>query len=553
MRPSPGLFASAREVLSRSTAAAVSGETRGGASKLVRPALKHPHGLTHPPITSPPSRGAQVRHASTFPSSWRRIVEAFVESVYGGTFKAIRSSVRAACPGPYVSSRLAPHPRPVNARFTHSSPRPSFPRTHFGPVPRPSPGHASTRTGLGTARQFSTGGFGVWDNVVQNVPLALRAAADQWGERIDARKWKRVKRDIRRAARGEKGIGWAPGGFDARMEKRAEFERYFGAREEEEEEEGKPVTLILAIDPDFDLSLAPPSSSHEERLLSHSLLDSLESISHAYTTHSHRLRTVINRLAAAGLLDSQTAAQGSLGVWDGSEGLEEHQGRRVWRVEFRDRLATRSRVERVVLGSEAGREKEGEGQVPHWAGKVQRWSGRNTVEAGEGEWWWLVGGAEPIVEEDDVLASTPPLPASFLASPTSPSTPSYPRSSSEDSVMYAIDAAAALAVAQTFVLPSPASLALSHSSSSESSASEVEEEDGPVVWDLSTSLTETETETATATEHDVDDEFHELSDPAASVWAETEPGSYEDGVRTFLSEVEGEMERKKFDEGMAFV
>ncbi|BGO89404.1 hypothetical protein NBRC10512_006320 [Rhodotorula toruloides] len=556
MRPSPGLIASAKEVFSRTTVAAVSGETRGGASKLVRPAFKHPHGFAH----STPHSHAQVRYASTTAkSSWRKSVEEFVECVYGGTFKALRSSVHAR-PGPYTSSRLTPHPRPVNARFTHSSPRPVPPRTHFGPLPRPSLGHSSTRMGLGTARQFSTGGFGVWDNVVLNVPLALRAAADRVDEGIDGRKWKRVKREIRRETRGQKGVGREPAGFDARREKREEFERYFGVQEEqvaeEREKEEKPVTLILALDPDFDLPLPLSSSSSPEieRLLSPSLLDSLASLSHAYSTHTHRLRTIVNRLNAAGLLDPSSGTHSSLAVLDPeADGVdEEPEGRRVWRVEFRDGLVTRSRVERVVRGSEA-ESREREGEVPHWAEKVQRWTGRNAVEAGEGEWWWLVGGAKPQAvvepEEEDVLASTPPLPGSLLASPTLASTPSYPLSSSGDGEDYAIDAGAALAVAQTFVLPSPGSLSFSDSSSSSSSGeAEDTEDEEAVVWDLSTSLTETEPET------------NDLTDPAASVWASTDDArtssgsalSYEDELRGFLSEVEGERERR-FVEGMVSV
>ncbi|GAA6045021.1 hypothetical protein NBRC10513_004836 [Rhodotorula toruloides] len=562
MRPSPGLIASAKEVFSRTTVAAVSGETRGGASKLVRPALKRPHGFAH----SPSLPHAQVRHASTTsaPGSWRKSVEAFVECVYGGTFKALRSSVHAR-PGPYTSSRLAAHPRPVNARFTHSSPRPFPPRTHFGLTPRPAFGHTSARMGLSSARQFSTGGFGVWDNVVLNVPLALRAAADRADEGIDGRKWKRVKREIRRATRGgEKGVGRMSAGFDARMEKREEFERYFGVQEQvaeekqEEEKEEKPVTLLLALDPDFDLPLplSLSSSPDFERLLSPSLLDSLASLSRAYSTHTHRLRTIVNRLNAAGLLDPSSGAYGSLAVLrPATDGVdEEHKGRRVWRVEFRDGLVTLSRVKRVVLALDSPQPSE-RGEVPHWAEKVQRWTGRNAVEAGEGEWWWIVGGREAAVEaeEEDVLASTPPMPRSFLASPTSTSTstPSYPLSSSGDED-YAIDAAAALTVAQTFVLPSPASLSCSYSSSSLGEAEDAEDEEA-VVWDLSTSLTETEPET------------NDLIDPAASVWASTDDispimsgsgstsaGSYEDELRGFLSEVDGERERR-FVEGMVFV
>lgn len=566
-------------MLSRTTVA----ETRGGASKLVRPALKHPYPF-HPPA-SHPLPPPPPRHASARPS-WRRSLNAFVESVYSGTFNALKSGVRAR-PPPYAPSRL--EPLNAGARFAHSLPRlhrAAPPRPRFGPSPRPALGHTSSRTGLGAARQFSSAGFGVWDNVVHNVPLALRAVADQWDQGIDARKWRKARREIHALTRtGGRGEGRAPVGFDERADKSADFAQYFTvpAAVVVDEAHDEPVTLILAVDPDFELAVPASSSSpsdEAERLLSPSLLDSLASVTAAYTTHSHRLRTITNRLSAAGLLDPHPhphgGASSELGVLDPArDGVdEEHRGRRVWRVSFRDRLVTRSTVETVVRGRPGGfgeREcRDAGARVPHWAEKVQRWTGRDAVDAGEGEWWWLVGGrgeAAPAsaLSDADVFTASPPLPASLLASPAA-STPSYPDSSSGYSVgaAYAIDAAAALAVAQTFVLPSPASACLS-SSSSYSSASTPTTESGyedtgecVVVWDsLSTSLTET------------DDGMREVDDPAASAWAESielvggaaavdagvvsaGSGSYEDGVRTFLSEVEGERERR-FVEGMVFV
>lgn len=202
------------QVISR-TAATTS---RGGASKLVRPAVK-----VHPPAAPHLAPGA-ARYASSTapPAAWR----AAVEAIYAGTFRAIRSGVKVH-PGPYSGSRTAPRPSATSpfSTFAQASAR-RAPRTHFGPRPRPVAVSGPSHVGLGSARQFSSSGYAVFDNVVANAPLALRALAD---EGLDQRKWKRVKRDVAKKDRAAlKGKGKA---IDSRLlaaEKRADFERFFG-------------------------------------------------------------------------------------------------------------------------------------------------------------------------------------------------------------------------------------------------------------------------------------------------------------------------------------
>ncbi|BGP45954.1 hypothetical protein JCM10450v2_001793 [Rhodotorula kratochvilovae] len=550
MRPAPGLLASFKEVLSRTAVV----ETKGGASKLARPALKFQR-----PIHLPqPGSGARHASSAAHPTSWRAAVNSFVESVYAGTFKAVRSSATAR-PGPYSASRLPPRPSSSSGPFARAAPRPltSSARARFGPSPRPHAGHSTPRTahaGLGAARQFSSAGFGVWDNVVLNAPLALRALADQCDGGIDRRKWRKETAGIRRAARTDvKGKGRAPAGWDAMEEKKREFERFFGAAASGAVAEGEiaqPVTLVLAIDPDFDLAVSSASSSTSAdpstfRVLSASALDSFASITSAYSSHAHRLRVVLNRLSAAGLLDPELRASTEVGV---APAGSEHAGRRVWRVVFEDGLVTRSRVERVVRGEEDA--PCAAGDAPAWAEKVRSWSRQSAVAAGEGDWWWLLGGG--------LSPAASPLEASFApaldtpAFPLSPASVSAPASiileDDDSSAAFLLDAAHALAVAETFVLPDPSASALSSRSPSSFASviddgGDVAEQPGWATWAYDSASTASLL-------------AEESLDPAASAWAESDEGSFwdegsdegsvvalgeDEGVRGFLREVEVEL------------
>ncbi|GAA6058167.1 hypothetical protein JCM3770_007039 [Rhodotorula araucariae] len=550
MRPAPGLLASFKEVLSRTAVI----ESKGGASKLARPALKFQR-----PIHLP-QPGSTARHASSaaHPTSWRAVVDSFVESIYAGTFKAVRSSASVR-PGPYSASRLPPRPSGSLARGSATSrPLTSAARARFGPSPHPHAGHSAPRTahvGLGAARKFSSAGFGVWDNVVHNAPLALRALADQCDGGIDRRKWQRETAGIRRARRTNvKGKGRAPAGWDAMEEKKREFQRFFGvaaAGATVEANTAEPVTLVLAIDPDFEL--AAPSTSADSstfRVLSASALDSFASIASAYSAHAHRLRVVLNRLSAAGLLDPEIRASTEVGV---APAGSQQAGRRVWRVVFDDGLVTRSRVERVVRGEEdATRAVDGASEVaPPWAEKVRSWARQSAVAAGEGDWWWLTGGDELSPTASALQASyaptldTPALPLSPASASATASTASEAGSSAADAFVF--DAAHALAVAETFVFPDPSASALSARSPS-SFASDAEDDDiaeqaGWTTWAYDS------TPAASVAE--------ESLDPAADAWADSDAGSFwdegsdggsvvalgedEDGVRGFLREVEVEL------------
>ncbi|GAA5874241.1 hypothetical protein JCM8547_007802 [Rhodosporidiobolus lusitaniae] len=468
MRPSPGLLSGLSEALSRATAT----YKVGGASKLIRKPLTFQRKLHSVPPAHP---AAHPRSHAARSFSWRSAFDGLVKHAYDGVFRSIRS-VAIPRPGPYSGQRLSPHspsPFPSFARAAHTR---APPRPRFGPSPRPvalrSTAHS---TGLGAARSFSSSGFGVLDNVVHNAPLALRALSGQVEDGLDGRNWRKVVREIREKKRKDvKGKGAAKDAKVVMKEKADEFALYFGARPSfaavaAEEAEAEPVTLVLAVDPEVDLPV--PSSSADlvedfPRLITPGLLSSFSTITTAYTSHSHRLQTITNRLSAAGLLDPHICASSGLAVDDA--------GHRVWRVVFHDELVTRQRLERVVRGEEetVGRGEEGEEIVDHahWDSKVRRWnrSARNaaarTVLDGEGTWWWLLGGSSSSPAATASVESA--LPSTFLASPASyaSSVASTTSSSDEDSGRYDVDAAYALAIAEEFVLPDP-SISLSLPSS----------------------------------------------------------------------------------------
>ncbi|GAA5978258.1 hypothetical protein JCM10908_004289 [Rhodotorula pacifica] len=546
MRPAPGLVASLREVISR-TAATTS---RGGASKLVRPAVK-----VHPPAAAP----HQIRHASTAAPSataWR----AAVEAIYAGTFKAIRSGVKVHH-GPYSGPRAAPRPSATSpfSTFAQASVR-RAPRSHFGPRPRPvavsGPGHV----GLGSARQFSSSGHAVFDNVMANAPLALRALAD---EGLDQRKRKRVRREVSKKERAVvKGKGKV---MDSRLltaEKRAEFEHFFGAAAAsatashaasatEESTLAEPVTLILAVDPELDLPVnatecgSSSPAPAPERILSPHLLSSFETITQAYTAHSHRLQAIVNRLSAAGLLDPEIDASTFVGTIRMSDGLDfEHVGRRVWKITFHDGLVTRSRVEQVVRVVEmsslaSGATAYANEEVPPWARKVRSWTGRNSVTAGEGDWWWLTGGEAPVSCAASPHEALSPLPTA---------TPSLATTSNAS-----VDDEAARLVADTFLLPDPPAFAfefdLADHSPTSSPASSVDSDDlDRDVWAGFTSASPSVEASAASV---ADQAGFETLDPAATAWLEAVDESSDvtgdllssedderSGLERFLEEVE---------------
>ncbi|BGP13714.1 hypothetical protein JCM10213_007102 [Rhodosporidiobolus nylandii] len=540
MRPSPGLLINAREAASRVTAPI----SKGGASKLHRPALKFQRPF-HPPTAAAHPRA----HSSSAASSWR---SAF-ETVYNGVFRSIRSAATPR-PGPYSGSGLAPHPSstspfPSFSRAAHT--RAAAPRARFGPTLRPVVQRSTASSvGLGAARNFSSSGFGVFDNVVHNAPLALRALS---GQGIDERKWKKTSMEIRQKSRTDvKGKGRVDP-LAAAKEKRNEFALYFGgapgAPASVEAEAAEPVVLTLAVDPDVDLPVASSSSSLDpayERLVTPSLLHSFSAITSAYSSHSHRLRAIINRLQHAGLLDDEIGATSGLAV-------DPFTGRRIWQVVFCDGLVTRSRVERVIRGeswsalSENG--EEGEVEVG-WDAKVRRWSCSTGAATGEGVWWWLSGGspsASSVAAPFDSPAFSP-----SASSPSSMSEASERNLSSEDEdLSCGIDAAYALAVAETFVLPDPSSSLLSSPSSSSSLSYAYSPPPVPAPASDETEAWDAFSLHLSASPTDVEQDELDV-DPASVLWEAQASGAedsaseweYETGVRT-LGEVEAERERRR--------
>lgn len=413
-----------------------------------------------------------------------------------------------------------------------------------------------SHVGLGSARQFSSSGYAVFDNVVANAPLALRALAD---EGLDQRKWKRVKRDVAKQDRAAlKGKGKA---IDSRLlaaEKRADFERFFGvpsarsvaapdatplAASSSTSEESlllQPVTLVLAMDPDFDLPVGSAESSvgcHEsqadaamQRVLSPHLLASFETITHAYSTHAHRLQAIINHLSAAGLLDPEIEASTLVGTISLSDGVDfEHVGRRVWKIAFHDGLITRSRVEHVVRGTEPHSDVRADETVPPWAAKVRSWTGRNSVTAGEGDWWWLVGGETSIAASMEEAHSSFPTPSSLSSSSSAAS----------------VDDVVACLVADTFVLPDPPAFApdlafadqfgmASHASSIGSTGSN---DQGQNLW-LGVDSRNASSASGNATSATAGAEVLATLDPATSAWAEVEEGSSDATYSLFSAEEE---------------
>lgn len=149
-------------------------------------------------------------------------------------------------------------------------------------------------------------------NIVNNIPLGLRALADQDGF-MDRRKWRAMKREIR-AGRNVENKGKAVEGELKARETRAAFGEFFGGVEVVEEMSIPSVLLVLPLEPELPFassssleSLSPSSSSFTNfRLLTPAVMHTLESIQSAYTHHSHLIRALSNRLTSAGVFDDPT-------------------------------------------------------------------------------------------------------------------------------------------------------------------------------------------------------------------------------------------------------
>ncbi|KAL8283617.1 hypothetical protein RQP46_005412 [Phenoliferia psychrophenolica] len=261
------------------------------------------HANLHPLQQSATAAAAPLReHAASF-----------LRSIAGGVFK----SVRTASQTPYGSSFIKPRTVSPNQAFRavrgSARARPGF----GGPTPRPTafPSNVS-HVGLGPARNFSSS-RPIFENVINNVPLGLRALVDSDG--IDQRKWRKTAHTIRKAERtAVKGQGRPlPRAQEMRM---AEFASFFGSTTAEASAvavieqadvvattDADQVVLVIPLEPSLSLPLSSTtntlSDSSSYRLLNPAVLTSLHAIQLAYESHAHRVRGLSNRLTCAGVFD----------------------------------------------------------------------------------------------------------------------------------------------------------------------------------------------------------------------------------------------------------
>lgn len=296
---------------------------RGGAKvPHTTPHLHHSHPYPHAPAAPQPLSAASAKHPAG----------AFIRSITDGVFKSIKSSSYVHPKGPYSSSRLGARPStillrrpPAPTRFgAGSGARPSFQRP------------STTQLGLGAARNFSAG-QGVFANVVQNVPLGLRTLG---GVGVDERKWKGVRRGVRKEMKREGGEQMKNvGGSRLWMSKQAEMDLYFTApatvtevaseqaQDQEELPTRLPVVLIIDVEPELSFistSSSPSSSALLDptwRLLTPSVISHFSTITTSYESHAHRIRALHHRLLDAGVFDDQET-QTSLEVWRAHDGRE---------------------------------------------------------------------------------------------------------------------------------------------------------------------------------------------------------------------------------------
>ncbi|GAA5932730.1 uncharacterized protein JCM15063_002187 [Sporobolomyces koalae] len=535
-RPPPGLVTSVKEAslpftARRAASRAISTSSKGGASKLARPALKFQR-----PIKP------QARNASTRTAPPPQDSPSFLRLLYDGVFKSVQSAAIPR-PGPYSAHRLAPRsstPAAFRQATTFSSARPR-PSSRFGPTPRPAVYPTQTsQLGLGAARKFSSSGYAVFENVVHNAPIALRALADQGKDGLDERKWRKIRREIRKHERTDvKGKGRIE---VPRMQENvsAEFAEYFGARALTQQRQGssssaaEPISLFLVLDPEIAFASTSSASTDSRpanatfdasyRLLPTAALNLLEEFTQSYTSHANRLRGLINRLSAAGLLDDPLSLEASICV-------EQHSGKRIWKLVFKDGLLTRSRLESVLRGTSANARTS-------WESKVSSWNGMPRLGKGEGEWWWIQGGSQDQSASLDVDLLADPVPSVYLHdSPLSSSL--YPSSASDSPPL------------PSFVLPDPQSTA---SVSSLELSPPLSPSLEPTMWTSFTSESpdfafgEPEFEDFDAVEswsnrfEDEESVTDEWSS-AGSVLPESNALDEQDGVKQFLEEIESERRR----------
>lgn len=266
-----------------------------------------------------------------------------VDLLGGGIFRSVRSVHSTSSPintiklnnnARHFSHRASQSNRFITPTFKAAS-RNSASKTLFsGGLRAPSipfPAHQAHK-GLGSARQFSSGsGRSFYQNIIENVPLGLRALGDQTG--LDDRKWKRDTRAISRSMRVKGGMRKIDE-KERNLGMKKEFENYFGVvggifgltlGEEGEvpvtdhKAVQEPISLILYLTPDFNI-LADYLVDEEEfgenlllqslnglgssqfRLLQPTPLDLIQSFR---DLHAKKLSSIQANLLAAGVLEDE--------------------------------------------------------------------------------------------------------------------------------------------------------------------------------------------------------------------------------------------------------
>ena len=186
-------------------------------------------------------------------------------------------------------------------------------KASFGSVRPAVVSRNTSQLGLGSARQFS-GSRPIYQNIVQNAPLGLRALADS--DQLDMRK---LKCDIRaahfkklRMAKAEKGkermwsrdsVNVVPYGMS----------NYFSAEPVMCMATRPSVQLILPLNPVSDITpfLSYSEGAEESNFFSAMLMSDLRLLSELTGNHHARMRNLIQRLETAGCFELDEASNKS--------------------------------------------------------------------------------------------------------------------------------------------------------------------------------------------------------------------------------------------------
>ncbi|KIY62512.1 hypothetical protein CYLTODRAFT_317210, partial [Cylindrobasidium torrendii FP15055 ss-10] len=231
---------------------------------------------------------------------------------------AVPSSVRAVHGGLHGIARIPPIQQRMGALTRHVLSQPLPPRfMPRGPVvPR-----SVTQVGLGSVRNF-TSGRALFENVVQNVPIAGRAVVEaDWNVHTLQKERASMKMALKPKSKAPKAVKenirmppiQAPSSSKTEEPKAQEYEQYFAAPEP------KPVTTVMLIPlaptPTERMPLPTHTSPHDSLLP----LPTLASMHNAHELHAIRVSSLFSRLDAARVWDKgvRTSAYSSRPSSDG--------------------------------------------------------------------------------------------------------------------------------------------------------------------------------------------------------------------------------------------